>query len=227
METVKSLDDLKPGDIMFGPIGGAAGVGVRIGQLLVDGGFRVGSLDVAHVAIVVSNLQINGAPWVVEAMPSGARRAYLTRDQHWSGKYAFVRLPEDYPGQAEDAATCAQAMIGTPYSFLSYAALAMWRWGISTPKLEAWIGRRNKRSLTCTHIQMSSENLPASWGYTITGFPCEAICSVLVDQAWSLTGKKIFKDGRPHQCVTPSQLATKLLTDTPDTHWIFPRGVAS
>ena len=208
MTIVNNINDLRPGDIMIGPIGGLVGAGVALGQLIVDGGFRVGQLDVRHAAIVTPMGKI------VQAMPSGAEEVPLT-DKHWTSKYAYVRLPEDYPGQARDAAAIAQAMIGIPYSFLSYAALAAWHWGISTPKLEAWIGRRGKS------VELDSWS-SGVWNHPRGGrLPVEAICSVLVDQAWSLAGKKIFQDGRPHQCVTPSQLAQRLLT-YPGCRWSFP-----
>jgi hypothetical protein len=57
-------------------------------------------------------------------------------------------------------------------------------------------------------------------GHPDAKLPCEAICSVLADQAWSLTGKKIM-EGVAHQCVTPGALARRLL-EMDGTHWIWP-----
>lgn len=219
---MSTLADLRPGDIGFGPIRGAAGVLVNAGQLLLGEGFHVGSLDVRHVFVVTKAREVTEdrdtgtqrayGPEAVEAMPSGARRTLI--HDRWTSEYTYVRLPEDYPGQAADAAAIARAMIGTPYSFASYAALAAWKFGVKTPRLEAWIDRRK----------------PASWD---TGFfsrstgqrvafplPCEAICSVLADQAWSLAGKKIMT-GVAHQCVTPGALAGRLLS-YPGTRWFWP-----
>jgi hypothetical protein len=87
---------------------------------------RSGPLKIEHVFVVT-----DGPPqpdiYAVEAMPSGARQALI--NDRWTPEYAYVMLPEDYPGQGEDAAAIARAMIGTPYSFASYAALAAWHWG--------------------------------------------------------------------------------------------------
>jgi hypothetical protein len=217
---VSTLADLKPGMIGFGPIHGGAGALVNAGQLLLGEGFRVGRLDIRHVFVVTKAFieaemdahTIAGAfdvpidmvaprgPWCVEAMPGGARE--VTISDRWTPEYAYVQLPEDYPGQAADAAAIARAMIGTPYSFASYAALAAWRFGVKTPRLEAWIGRTRK-------------------GIMPPGLPCEAICSVLADQAWALTGKQVMPEGTPHQCVTPGALAGHLL-EADGVEWIWP-----
>lgn len=213
---MSSLQDLRPGDIGFGPIKGAAGMLVNAGQLMLGEGFRVGRLNIKHVFMVTQDAAtsvLTDQPYCVEAMPSGARQYPI--GGRWTADYAYVRLPEDYPGQAADAAAIARAMIGTPYSFASYAALAAWRFGLSTPRLEKWIDRRKP---------LQSITLPSSRTPFISDgirLPEEAICSVLPDQAWSLTGKKIFDDGRPHQCVTPGVLAGRLLS-YPGAEWIWP-----
>lgn len=215
-----TLADLRPGDIGFGPISGAAGALVSIGQLALGEGFHVGPLDIRHVFIVT---EVNGARAdVVEAMPSGARsrtigsvaNPVIDVDARWDNRFAYVRLPEDYPGQAEDAAAIARAMIGTPYSFASYAALAAWRMGWKTPRLERWINRRRPDA----PVPGLTGNRPMTSEYR--SLPCEAICSVLVDQAWSLAGKKVM-EGVAHQCVTPGALAARLLS-MPGTRWIWP-----
>jgi len=223
---IRKIQDLRPGDIMFGPIGGFVGAGVAAGQLLVDGGFRVGKLSVRHVGIVTeahpgTRYDDPAYPYgitdtfkLVQAMPGGAEEITMTYDKHWTPRHAYVRLPEDYPGQAGDAATIAKIMANwkVGYSFASYAALVAWRWGLSTPKLEAWINRR----------QSAIRYFTTQGNLADIRLPVEAICSVLVDQAWSMTGKKIFEDGRPHQCVTPSQLGARLLTGMEGVTWGFP-----
>jgi len=210
---ITNLAHLRPGDIGFGPISGGAGLLVSAGQLMLGEGFRVGRLSIRHVFVVSGNLAFDRpalwrgeGPTVVEAMPRGAREIEID-DDRWTSQYAYVRLPEDYPGQADDAAAIARAMIGTPYSFASYAALAAWRFGWKTPRLEKWIDRR-----TDLAIQREGRTL----GYP----PREAICSVLADQAWSLTGKKIM-EGVAHQCVTPGALAGRLL-EMDGARWIWP-----
>ena len=214
---ITRLEDVRPGDIYLGPIGGWFGPLISAGELLVDGGFHVGPLDVRHIGIVVEAYDYVTPPRLAQAMPGGAEIVDMTYAQHWTPKVAYARLPEDYPGQAADAAAIARLMVehNVAYSFASYAALAAWHWGMSTPKLETWIGRRQ-------------EPVPfPAWTPTVpvganVALPMEAICSVFADQAWSLTGKKIFTDGRPHQCVTPSQLGQRLLTGLDDVVWGWP-----
>lgn len=214
---MSELADLRPGDIGFGPIHGGAGLLVSVGQLLLGEGFRVGDLDIRHVFVVTGNGPYTWSeygPTVVEAMPGGARATSRTTDR-WTDQYAYVRLPEDYPGQADDAAAIARAMIGTPYSFASYAALAAWRMGMKTPKLEAWIDRRRPP------IPFEGNGTHRDNGTNgFISLPREAICSVLADQVWSLTGKKIM-EGVAHQCVTPGALAGRLLA-MDGAHWMWP-----
>lgn len=211
--SITTLADLRPGDIGFGPIEGLPGALVSAGQLILGEGFRVGPLDVRHVFIVVEESVSIGtfqpSARCVEAMPSGAREATIR--ERWTDRFAYVRLPEDYPGQAADAATIARAMVGTPYSFLSYAALAAWRFGLRTPRLERWIDRRSGG------VNIDSQ-LHHRRGTIM--MPTEMICSVLVDQAWSLAGKRVM-EGVAHQCVTPGALAGRLLT-YPGAQWIRP-----
>lgn len=195
-----SLADLRPGDIGFGPIHGAAGLLVNAGQLMLGEGFHVGRLDIRHVFVVTRSGPTVG---IVEAMPNGAR-SDIVGQERWTPEYAYVRLSEDYPGQADDAAGIARAMIGTPYSFASYAALAAWRFGVKTPRLE---GRINRRGPMIT----DGAWLRSTRGLKPLQLPCEAICSVLADQAWALTGKQVMPEGTPHQCVTPGALAMALL----------------
>lgn len=225
-DVITRLEDVRPGDLGFGPIGGWFGPPVSLGELIVDGGFRVGPLDVRHVLIVTEASSTEGpsdewptgvihAPKAVQAMPGGAEEIELKYATHWTGKWAYARMTEDYPGQAADAAAIARLMVehNVAYSPASYAALAAWHWGMSTPKLEAWIGRRQPE---ITPVPGVSEIGPIS-----VALPVEAICSVLADQAWSLTGKKIMT-GVPHQCVTPSQLGARLLFELTDVVWGFP-----
>ena len=221
MTEINSPADLRPGDIMFGPIGGAVGLGVALGQLALGEGFHVGKLSIRHVGIVVeagsySQDRETGTgrivgPRLVQAMPHGAEEIGMTAATHWTPEHAYVRLPEDYPGQAEDAAAIARLMVRekVAYSLASYAALAAWHWGLKADRLEAWIERR--RSVD-----------PLDWPYGPPGrlrsgrpwsqqLPVEAICSVLVDQAWSLAGKRVMA-GTAHQAVTPGAMAGQLMT---------------
>lgn len=209
---MKDMSWLRPGDIGFGPIHGAAGALVNAGQLLLGEGFHVGELDIRHVFVVTESVT-GGDFGLVEAMPNGARHVWA--DGRWTPEYAYVRLPEDYVGQAEDAAAIARAMIGTPYSFASYVALAAWRFGLKAKRLEAWIDRRQPVVTPFPRPPFALESRAVG-----AQLPREAICSVLADQAWTLTGKQIMQ-GVAHQCVTPGALAATLL-ETEGAKWIFP-----
>jgi hypothetical protein len=210
---------------MFGPIGGAVGLGVGLGQLALGEAFRAGKTSVRHVAIVVEASRTEGpseeyptgvitAPRIVQAMPHGAEEVAMSYDTHWTPRHAYARLMPDYAGQGEDAAAIARLMVTykVRYSFASYGALAAWRWGIRTPRLEAWIGRRRPENLS----------IKSQSGLTLTGLhlPVEAICSVLVDQAWSLAGKRVMRNVA-HQAVTPGAMVNQLWRRS-GTIWGFP-----
>lgn len=216
---ISSPADLRPGDIMLGPIGGAVGLGVKLGQLWLGERFRLGRVSIDHAAIV-TGVDTDGvrSPVVhmVEAMPSGARQVSVIAPERWTDRHAYVRLPEDYAGQAEDAATIARLMVQerVPYSFASYAALGAWRWGLKVDRLERWINRRRPGKA----VQLRSSSIG---GYPSVSLPCEAICSVLVEQCWTLAGKKVMEDVRP-QAVTPGALAGQLLSYT-GAVWALPR----
>lgn len=241
MTRIESLAGVQPGDLYFGPIGGAVGIGVGIGQATLGEGWSVGPLKIRHVGIVVEAVSpgeipegaytyVGGpvrdaarewrAPRMVQAMPRGAEEIEMTPEKHWTEKCAYVRLAEDYAGQALDAAAIARLMVaeGVAYSFASYAALALWRWGLETPRLESWIDRRGER------VPFQPPGIDSgAWDGDPPQLrlPREAICSVLVDQAWTLAGKSVMI-GTPKQCVTPGKLAGRLLFETPSAQWSFP-----
>lgn len=52
--------------------------------------------------------------------------------------------------------------------------------------------------------------------------PCEAICSVLADQSWSLAGQRVM-DGVARQAVTPGAMAGQLWR-RPGATWALPVG---
>lgn len=214
---MSSIADLRPGMIGFGPIDGAARWPVWVGELLLGEGFTVGELEVEHVFVVTevagTDPGANRYPMCVEAMPSGARE-WSIKDR-WTDRYAYVMLPEDYPAQAADAAAIARAMTGTPYSFASYLALAAWRFGWKTDRLEAWINQRKPAVPLDLHDPDREQS-------DMTMLPRQAICSVLADQAWALTGKQVMPAGTPHQCVTPGALAGHLLNGMPGVQWLWP-----
>lgn len=212
---MSGLADLTPGMIGFGPLAGIGNPFVAAGQMILGEGFTVGKLNIGHVFVVTQQADYEAMPgadfepYAVEAMPGGAIEVAIP--ERWTSRFAYVRLPEDYPGQAADAAAIARAMIGTPYSFVSYAALAAWRFGWKTPRLERWIDRRTRPFRIYDHAGQPKD----------IAAPAEAICSVLADQAWALTGKQVMPAGTPHQCVTPGALA-KALLEMPGAEWMWP-----
>jgi hypothetical protein len=212
---MSGIEQLRPGMIGFGPTGGWGGLPILAGQFILGEGFTVGDLRVEHVFVMTQAYEPDPTydeprrPLAVEAMPGGAIEVEVA--ERWTNRFAYVMPPEDYPGQAADAAAIARAMIGTPYSFASYAALAAWRFGWKTPRLERWIDRRRK----------VSSGILADRDISTLPLPVEAICSVLADQAWALTGKQVMPEGTPHQCVTPGALA-KALLEMPGAQWLWP-----
>lgn len=207
LETIASLADVRPGDIGITTMGGIfpGWFPVRVGHWMCKESFSIGPYSADHVLICVEAGKpmfdhpavMRAGPRAVQAMPRGAEEIALTPDRHWTDGVAWFRLPEDYPGQAQDAAAIARLFVAekVPYSFLSYLALAAWSRGLRVERLERWIDRRKPATL----IQ----------GYGGVALPREAICSVLVDQAWSLAGKRVI-EGVARQCVTPGMMAIQL-----------------
>lgn len=220
MSPIRSLADVRPGDIYLGPIGGPLGAGIRLAEVIVDGGWRVGPLHVEHIGIVTEASPAGlHQPRMVQAMPHGAEEIEMSCAKHWTPRCAYARMPEDWPGQAADAAAIARLMVseGVAYSFASYAALAAYRWGWKAERLTKWIGRRRRGAVKLPRWSNGME------GRRRGGFlPLEAICSVLVDQAWSLAGKRVMEDTAP-QAVTPSMLGRRLLTGMEDVVWGWPK----
>lgn len=198
MAGINSLAELEPGDIMIaGQSQAPAKLLVYGGQLLMGEQFRIGKFVAGHAGVIVPPAVVGGPVRLVEAMPGGARIRNL-QDSDWSPAHAYFRLPDDYPGQHLDAAAVAMAMIDTPYSIASYAYLAAWRFHFRTEWLANRINRR--------HTTLFS--LP-SGRVTKQGLPLEAICSVLAEQAWTLTGKQVISGTAP-QVVTPGMLTERL-----------------
>lgn len=195
---IESLNDLRPGDIMICSQADApARLLVNFGQLLLKDGFRIGEFTAGHAGVITPGGKL------VEAMPSGARERDL-RETDWNSTHMYFRLPEDYPGQGYDAAKMARAMIGTPYSFASYAYLAAYLGGFQPEWLAHRIDRRHQVKVFSTF-----RDGPKGQAWSLVNIPVEAICSVLAEQAWTLTDKKVIRGTRP-QVVTPGMLARQL-----------------
>lgn len=181
------IEVLRPGDIGFGPSGGAVGWIPRLGQRLLNEETVIRKRRAEHVFVVTGqSLFIGGGVPIVEAMPSGARYVTDMKDR-WTSEYFYIR-PTDDEDVATRIANFAIMMIGTPYGFSDYAALALKHHGIELDWLNNYISRTDSN-----------------------GYPKRAICSQLADQAMTKAGICVFNDGRLSQDVTPGNLAGQMI----------------
>lgn len=211
-----TLADVRPGDIIFGPIGGLVpGVfPVGVGQvLLADRKARLSWRrwwKIRHVLVVTQAVgpgQVLPAvlgPKAVQAMPGGAEEIELTAERHWTKDYVYVRPAYDagqpfeigYENRSQGfkVARAARHYIGTPYNFLTYGKLAAahLHLGLTERTLRKWISTRH-----------------------------DMMCSQLADQCLADAGFHVFDDGRLPQDVVPAELYRKLL-GMPGTQWLTP-----
>jgi GNAT superfamily N-acetyltransferase len=201
-----TLTDLRPGDIGFSNITGYAGALVWLGQRLLAA-TEPSEYTIKHAYMVTEALSDTGGhgPWIVQAMPHGAEEIEIGQE-HWTRDFVYVR--PDYQRwqnpsslanlaykQAETGfwvAEAARKYIGTPYSFLDYAAILGLHMGVKN-------GRVRRYVTTSKHM----------------------ICSQLVDQVLSDAGLHVFDDGRLPQDVMPIELYRALLL-TPGTKMMRP-----
>lgn len=220
-----TLADVRPGDIVFGPIGGfVPGIfPVAAGQfLLADRKARLTWRrwrKIRHVLVVTKAGRFSSmsglnyfvdeqvAPLAVQAMPSGAEEIELSAARHWTSEYVYVRpnyqrwanpasmvnLAYKEAEMAFDVAHAAQRYVGTPYGFLTYAALLAEH---VLPGRQEWLSK-----------YISSRK--------------EMICSQLADQALADAGFHVFDDGRLPQDVVPAELFRALI-DRPGTQYVVP-----
>lgn len=186
------MNEPKPGSIGLSIIGGKTGALVAAGQAITGDGSRW-----THAFIVVDNDE------VVEGMPGGARLTKLADRIDDDGGIVFSDRPvaealtgleastpapnwdDEWRGFYErnlrqDICQVARGMVGTPYSFLDYVAMAFTHFGIHA----GWLRR-----------YMLSKN--------------HMICSQLVDEAFRRVGIHMFNDGRLPMDVTPGDIANR------------------
>lgn len=133
------------------------------------------------------------APRLVQAMPGGAEIIDLTYEK-WNREYVYLRptyglfdgtlnfYQFSKDDQAAAVAQVAQAYVNTPYDFLTYGAIPLYRRGIRT--------HRVKEIISGTDTMM---------------------CSRLLDCALEGAGWFLFDDGRLPGNVTPSEAYRRLL----------------
>ena len=173
---------------MFGPISGWAGALVGVGQLIL-GDATPKDWKVRHVAVVTQSSGVGfdsfgypkgPNPKIVQAMPSGAEEIEIG-PEHWTPDFIYVRPLYSDPYQNFVVGEAARRYVGTPYSFLDYAAITGVHLGIKNGPIRRYV--------------TSSRHM---------------ICSQLADQAMCDAGFHVFNDGRLSQDVTPSALYRKL-----------------
>jgi hypothetical protein len=202
-----SLLALRPGDLCFSDIGG-----------IVPGFFPVGVGHIAmghpswpkHVRVVTQQATVAKDGWpmegprAVEAMPSGARAIELNEHDHWDRKHVYVRPPYDFiTDGAGKAAEEAERLIGTPYSFLDYVALAM------------SIRRPADRRFGSNIVYSARE----AWLRSYIRDSGHMMCSQLGDHCVTFGGVSVFDDGRLHQDVLPSELFVQTQRLRWETFW--------
>jgi uncharacterized protein YycO len=160
----------QPGDFFVTRIEGFTGRAIRVAQFLNGSGFA----DFEHAGVVVPNDY--GLPTrIVEAEPGGAQRNSIRKLDPAHTRYSSLDLTSV---QRDKIVSTALSLVGTPYSFLDYAALAARRLHIPVPGLREYIANGK-------HL----------------------ICSQLVDYCYRQAGVELFADGRWPGYVTPGDLA--------------------
>ena len=157
-----------PGDIGLYRIPGIGGFLIGLGQLLLGDGSRY-----THAFIVVDDFR------AIAAQPSGARYDYLEQN-YPQAIYSTGRIPLT---DAQRVSIVAEAtkLLGTPYSWLDYLSIGLYRFHIRFGFIERY-------------IQDSGH----------------MICSQLVDEVYKRAGIALFSDGRLPQSVTPGDIADVL-----------------
>jgi len=158
----------RPGD--FGLLIGDDFVGrlIRVGEWLNGDGFS----QYSHAVVLLDD------DTILEAEPGGARIRPVT--EYPVGQVVWSSWP--LSGAARYSIVLhARELLGTPYSFLDYVALAARRLHIPAPGLRRYI---------------------KSTGHLI--------CSQLVDEAYGRAGLPMFTDGRWPGDVTPADLGRVL-----------------
>ena len=144
-----------PGDFGLVSIKGGVGFLIRIGQWLNGDGF----LDYEHAFIYIGDGQI------VEAEPGGAIISDLSeydgRAIMWST--GLVPLTDV---QRDSIVRAAIKQVGTPYSFLDYLAIGLYRLGIKHPGVAKRV--EESEHLICSQLVAKDFN---GAGVTLTDYP--------------------------------------------------------
>lgn len=160
-----------PGDIGLTAIKGRVGGWIKVGQLLNGDGWTYQHAMVVAGIGDIPNTHRN-VMRVVEAEPSGAKLTALS--EYDDRMVVYLRCPA---AKRDAVAAAALSLVGRPYAFEDYAALALHRLGLRHESLRLYIENSG-------HM----------------------ICSQLADRAAELGGWHLFADNRWHGYVTPGAL---------------------
>ncbi|MDX2794028.1 C40 family peptidase [Streptomyces scabiei] len=176
----------QPGDFALTKIRGVTGSLISAGQHLVGDG-----APIQHAFVYVGNDE------VVQAMPGGAELIRL-EDASEPVVWSTGRIPLTAADRMRIVGA-ARGLVGTPYSFLDYASIALAHYRIRP----AWV-----------------RDFVADTGHLI--------CSQLVDEAYLRAGVHLFDDGRLPGDVTPGDLwkllHLKRVTSTDRQMWRLAHG---
>jgi hypothetical protein len=187
-ESIDRPEDVRAGDIGFGPIPGKGGWAARLGMWALQDDTRY-----PHTFVVAGNSSGLGMD-VVEAMQPSARYAILDPGDRWGPEYCYIRPDYTDDRQAWNVVHHAMMMVGLPYGWMNFPYLGMKRLGINGGPIDAYVSRK---------------------GGPGDGYPASPICSQLVDAALTLAGFHTFDDGRLSQDVTPGDMLYGLLALQP------------
>lgn len=173
----KTTTDPQPGDWFVVNTGSDMARGIRVAEFLADG-FRQSEWNHAGIA---SRRRLNGKLMVVEAAPGGATERAFEWGDH----------PHMWVKGTPECGTAALKYVGTPYSYLDYAALTAH--ALRFPDLPVWY---QKKHVGGEFVSLS----------TFISSEGHMICSQLVDQACQDAGNHLFTDNRWAGYVKPSDL---------------------
>jgi hypothetical protein len=181
-----------PGSFGLSRIGGLTGALVAAGQAVLWDGSRY-----THAFVVVVQAMPSGAElapladYVARSGPGGdvvftdtpvqlevQRFASWVNDEGWPRRREVCVDPEAFERNLRQAISAhARELVGTPYSFADYLALAAVRLGLPSRALRRYVAASGRM-----------------------------ICSQLVDAVYCRSDVHLFTDGRPSMDVTPGDL---------------------
>lgn len=130
----------KPGDIGLTTIDGWGGKGIQAAQRLMGCPWDAKQ----HAFGVVSINTANGEPWIVEAMPEGARHVL---NWHKPENTVYLRCPDM---QRDEVAAAYLSLVRTPYSWLDYQAIALHHLHVPAPWLKNYI--MSTKHMICSQL---------------------------------------------------------------------------